>query len=516
MSGVSDAGRLGEPSRPGGRMTLLDRLIAASDPLLDMMFEQAALQAVVDPAGRVRRVNAALREVAGRAVDLKGHPHLAELFGIEGREAVRQVLTQASEKAQPTLSSLVRLGRSSVVVGVTPLHEPDAAESGFLVQIREAPPSVQAECQARGSVAHDLNNLMGVVLATIADVADHPGLDEGGREDLRQAAAAAQRACSLVAQLSQRGHDRVVEPQAVEVGLVLRGLTRLLRHAFGAGVRLELIVPEADCTVLIDPVLLDRILLNLCLNAGEAMPSGGVLTLSLASVFVTGIPTPQAALLASDHVVIEIRDTGIGMPAEVLSRVFEPFYTTRRNAGGTGLGLWSVSEGVQLAGGLLTVDSVPGRGTRFVIHLPRHDGDMAMSSRETLTEPLAAAAERKTILLVDDEPTLLRLAERALARAGWRVVTAASGEAALVLLRATPAPDIIVSDLALPGLDGLALLQMAREIHPGLPSILTSGYQADSLDGWLATSGTCFLLKPYRMQALVDAATDMTLDRDAS
>ena len=280
-----------------------------------------------------------------------------------------------------------------------------------------------------------------------------------------------------------------------------------LRRALG-GLALTLVPEQPDAVVRIDPAHLDRVLMNLVLNARNAMPAGGMLSVRSGVRDVTEVMSQFGdAVTPGRYVTVAVRDTGTGIPAAIMPRLFEPFFTTRADTGGTGLGLASVRDLVRQAGGFLTVDSAPGRGTTVCVHLPRH----ATSSGEA-TKPAdaddgsrAAFLRLRTVLLVDDEPVLLRLAERALSRAGWGVLAAASAAAALDAARqADPAPSLLVSDMTLPDRDGLLLVGEVRQLFPGLPAILTSGYASEALRDQAAATGVAFLSKPYGMAELLD------------
>jgi two-component system cell cycle sensor histidine kinase/response regulator CckA len=268
--------------------------------------------------------------------------------------------------------------------------------------------------------------------------------------------------------------------------------------------------------VRIDPTQLDQVILNLALNARDAMPEGGSLQISTGHAVVLSPETIGTETLpAGRYALLQVADSGSGIPPEVLPRIFDPFFTTKREQGGSGLGLSTVHGIVRQSGGFITVDSRRGEGTRFRIWLPRHD---APSETPTLAiappppalpPPVVAAGTAPAdpaapILLVEDEPPLLRLAERALKRAGFVVLAAACAEEALDLLdRGGPAPRALVSDVVMPGLDGLELAARLRKADPELPVLLVSGYAESALGRDLAAERIRLISKPYAMATLV-------------
>ncbi len=270
------------------------------------------------------------------------------------------------------------------------------------------------------------------------------------------------------------------KPAVLSVNDVLRDVAPLL-----GGLRLAL--AEPDVFVRADPAALGRVLVNLAANARDAMQDGGTLTLR--------------AGRDGDFATIAVEDTGPGMPPDVLARVFEPGFTTRSGSGGQGLGLAIVREIVEAAGGTVTAESVVGRGTSVVV---RWASSTPPARPFPPSSPTMTVGKAMTVLLVEDEPTVRQLAERALVQAGWRVVAAESGEAALALVQ-TLTPDAVVADLTLPGMDGRAVVAALRGTWPKLPAVLVSGYADSAEQADLRGENTVFLAKPYMLAALVAA-----------
>ncbi len=355
------------------------------------------------------------------------------------------------------------------------------------------------------AVAHDVNNLLAVIAATAAEALALPGLDEAARQAFAEVGDATGRAAVLL--------RRLLDPLPLSGGGVagvdsaLRALAAPLRRVLG-GVALVVAPGTPGAAVAMEPVDLDRVVLNLVLNARNAMPSsGGTVAVGSELCEVAGVVSRFGdAVVPGRFVVVVVRDTGAGMSPEVMARLFEPFFTTRAGEGGTGLGMAGVRDLVRGAGGFLEVDSAPGRGTTVRVHLPCHEAvpEVAAAPPSTVGAVRAGPAGRGVVLLVDDEAALLRLGERALSRAGWGVVAVAGAAEAMAALEGgAVVPCAAVVDLALPDGDGLALVDALRRRWPGLPAVLTSGYDTAAVRGRAGAAGVGFLAKPFATGALV-------------
>ena len=360
--------------------------------------------------------------------------------------------------------------------------------------------------QQAGIVVHDLNNVLMTITAVVAEALARPGLDPAARAGFSEIGGAARRGAALARQLLDGASQAA--PVVLGVDAALRALEAPLRRCLGE-VGLSLVLEQPQAAVRIDPAHLDRVLTNLALNARHAMPAGGVLSVRSGVRDVSeAVSQFGDAVTPGRYVTIAVRDTGAGIPAAVMARLFEPFVTTRAGRGGTGLGLAGVRDLVRQAGGFLGVDTEAGRGTTVCVHLPRHGEAAGGGTQASMIDddPPAAVGPRGTVLLVEDEPVLLRLAERALSRAGWDVLAATSATSALDAARsADRAPCLVVSDMTLPDRDGLALVGEVRTLFPGLPALLTSGYADEALRRQAAAVGIALLVKPFATAELLDA-----------
>ena len=354
-----------------------------------------------------------------------------------------------------------------------------------------------------GGIAHDVNNLLTAVMGGAESVLAR-GVPPESAEDLREVLSAAQRGADLVRRLLAFARRQQLAPRVVALNDAVSALAPLLRRTLGRSITLRLDLEEPGRCVRVDPSMLDQVVVNLAVNAAQAMPEGGRITLATGHRTVLAPEAQGGTTIPPGRwVTLDVADTGPGIAPDILPRLFEPFFTTRREQGGTGLGLATVLGILRQSGGEITVESTPGEGATFRVWLPRHPGppdpvDPPPSAAPT-DAPLGAL-----VLLVEDEAPLRRLAERALTRAGYRVVAAADAEDAAPLLEAEP-PALLLSDVSLPGQDGLALARAARAARPGLPVLLMSGYAEAALGTDLSAEGIGFLGKPFAPSDLVAA-----------
>ena len=508
----------------------------ADDPTIALLFDKAPFGClVIDANGHVQRANAAMRELIGSAADLAVGADAAKVFVDDARSAlwpdVVQLLrgrpavirnTPARIAAAPGNAS--ESGAVAVCVTVDAIAGRDGAVQGALLRIVDITLQTQLEAQLAhsqklqavgqlaGGIAHDFNNLLTAVLGGAESIASRAGLDEEILDDANQIQSSAMRGAALVRQLLAFGRQQTLQPRALAINHVITDLSGLLRRLLGEKIRLTLDLETPGRSVRADPTQLDQVLINLAVNARDAMQEGGELTLRSGHMTLYRPLTHGAETIPPGrYVMIEVVDTGTGIPADVLPRIFDPFFTTKRERGGTGLGLSTVHGIVRQSDGFLAVESEPGKGSRFRIYLPRWDEQDPVAIPTIPAEaappaPPEDGTRLRTLLLVEDEEPVRRLAERSFARRGWRVLAAESGEAALALLDGEPGIiSAIVTDMVMPGIDGAALLRAVRA-RPGMAdvaAVLVSGYAEEVLRRELESAQTAFLPKPYRPQELV-------------
>ena len=509
-----------------------------ANPVVDLLLDSAPFGClVIDISGRILRANPAMHELSGPLVDASPGADAALIFAADRRDAVWQDITQLLRGRSMTIRSAparIAAGHGeaseaaggSIAVRVTAdlLHDSAGAIAGALLRIVDITLQAQLEAQLAhsqklqavgllaGGIAHDFNNLLTAVLGSAESIAIKNDLDAETREDAAHIQSAAMRGAALVRQLLAFGRQQTLQPRTLAVNDVISDLSGLLRRLLGEKIRLTLDLETPGRAVRADPTQLDQVLINLAVNARDAMAEGGELTLRSGHMTLyRPLASGAESIPPGRYVMIEVGDTGSGIPQDVLPRIFDPFFTTKRDRGGTGLGLSTVHGIVRQSDGFLAVESEPGSGTRFRIYLPRWDEqDPVEIPRVPVTAAPPSSAEpppgiAPTLLLVEDEEPVRRLAERSFRRKGWNVLAAESGEAALALLDTHEGRiTVVVSDMVMPGMDGASLLRALRA-RPGfadVPAVLVSGYAEEVLRRELESAQTAFLPKPYLPQEL--------------
>src|SRR5262249_4583356 len=350
--------------------------------------------------------------------------------------------------------------------------------------------------QLAGGVAHDFNNLLMIIL-TYAGFVEATVEDADVRGDVAQIRQAAQRAAELTRQLLAFSRREAVKPRVVEVARVVEGMEKMLRRALGQHIQLATRLAPDVPRVLVDPAKLEQVVLNLAVNARDAMPDGGKLVVEADAVTLDDAAARAEGLAPGRYAVLRVIDTGAGMPPEVVEHVFEPFFTTKDQGKGTGRGLAMVYGIVTQAGGGITVRSRPEHGTTFQVYLP----ETTRTADAELGQSLAAGGGRETILLAEDEEAVRRLTKRILAQAGYSVIDARSGPEALEAAARHAGPsDLLVTDLVMPGMSGRELTQRLTDARGGLPVVYISGYFGENVPGTLPMS---FLPKPFTREGLL-------------
>jgi two-component system, cell cycle sensor histidine kinase and response regulator CckA len=480
--------------------------------------------ALLDRAGKFDEANRALGRLFGLPTqDLIGRLLVDFLPESEAREVARQLAAAAESPRSVPGPIDVRLKGSrerSATVFVSRLDSPEEARGGLILHFIDTTEQknletqfaqsqkMQAVGQLAGGVAHDFNNLLTAMIGfcDLLLLRFRPG--DPSFADIMQIKQNANRAANLVRQLLAFSRQQTLQPRVLSITDVLAELSHLLRRLIGENIELKVVHGRDLGLVKVDQGQLEQVIINLAVNARDAMSGGGTLTIRTTNA-TTSAPVRRGheVMTPGDYVLIEVGDTGTGIPKENLERIFEPFFSTKEVGSGTGLGLSTVYGIVRQTGGFVFVDSEPGEGATFAIYLPRLAvADTAAAQRTEPGEPgqgrdLTGAG---TVLLVEDEDPVRLFSARALRNKGYRVIEAKSGEAALeVLTSGKERIDLVITDVVMPRMDGPALVRRMRETHPDMKVIFISGYTEDAFRKRLDTDTEIhFLPKPFSLKQL--------------
>ncbi len=366
-----------------------------------------------------------------------------------------------------------------------------------------------------GGIAHDFNNLLTAILGYSELMEAQLPDDENLRSSLREIRHASERAAALTRQLLAFSRRQVLQPELLDLNAVVSEVETLLRRLIGEDVRLATRLDPALGSVKADPGQLEQVLMNLVVNARDAMPEGGTLTIETANAvldarFTRGNPDARSG----EYAVLTVADTGIGMSDEVRSHAFEPFFTTKEHGKGTGLGLATAYGIVKQSDGHITVESEPGRGTTFRIYFPHAAGAAAPSGLGE--RPVLSPRGAETILLVEDEPGVRRLARTILEAQGYAVLEAASGDEALAVARSHPGEiHLVATDVIMPGISGRVLWDRLQGLSPNSRVLFMSGYTDDAIARHgVLEPGIAFLQKPFTPFSLAQKVREV-LDAQA-
>ena len=474
--------------------------------------------ALADRDGRLKFMNAAFQGAAGLAdggqaiypsdlvVDddkalVADTVHRAIAGRLKPKDLRIRLKTRPEEQIVLTIARAHELGDAAVVLSLRDNREQLKLER----QIAQAT-KMQAVGQLAGGVAHDFNNILTAVIGYCDLMLTRHVPGDADFDDINQVRQNANRAANLVRQLLAFSRQQTLRPQVLQVSDVVGELSHLLKRLLGETITLSVRHGRNLAPVRADPGQLEQVIVNLAVNARDAMPNGGTLEISthaIAAAQVRGLGYEM--MPAADYVAIDIADTGSGIATEIIGHIFEPFFTTKEVGKGTGLGLSTVYGIVKQTGGFIFATRSGSDGTTFTIYLPAYNA----VARPEAAAPAAADEGpwgKGTILVVEDEGMVRTVAERALTRRGYEVLTAGSGEEALELLEArAEAVDLLVSDVVMPIMDGPALARAARARFPDLRIVFMSGYAEEQLRNSIDLPGASFLPKPFSVQDLNDA-----------
>ena len=514
--------------------TTLEARVAARTVERDRAWRNAQdLIGVIDAAGLLRAVNPAWTTVLGWEPDeLVGqhflfitHPDDAAATTAAHEAAIREVVARyvfrcrhkdgsyrwIAWSATPDAGLIYCNGRN-----VTEEREAAAALAHAEELLRQSQ-KMEAVGQLTGGIAHDFNNLLAAILGSLEMLQQRV---ESGRIDGLQrytmaAMTAAQRAASLTQRLLAFARRQPLDPKRVEGNRLIADMEELLRRTLGPGIDLEIVLAGGLWPTLCDPNQLESAILNLAINARDAMPGGGRLTIETGNAFLDEAYAlgQGGEVRPGQYVMLSITDTGSGMTPEVAARVFDPFFTTKPIGQGTGLGLSMLYGFVKQSEGHVRVYSELGQGTTFRLYLPRQRGGVEADDPVMIAAAASGRAEDgQTVLIVDDEPTVRMLVVETLRDLGFNALEAGDGVMALSILESTAAIDLLVTDVGLPGLNGRQLAEEARRMRPDLRVLFITGYAHNAAigSGGLLEPGMEIVTKPFALDILAAKIREMT------
>jgi signal transduction histidine kinase len=365
---------------------------------------------------------------------------------------------------------------------------------------------MEAIGQLTGGIAHDFNNLLQGITGSLDLVQRRIGQGRLGDLDrfITGAMASAQRAAALTHRLLAFSRRQPLDPRPVQVNPLVSSMEELLRRTLGERVELDLALAGDLRLTRCDPNQLESAILNLAINARDAMPEGGRLVIETANARIEEAATaahPDA--VPGAYVCISVTDTGLGMTQDIIARAFEPVFTTKPMGQGTGLGLSMIYGFARQSEGFTRIDSTPGRGTTVTIGLPRFDGEDMNDDDAADTGAAALTEAGETVLVVEDEPVVRGLVVEVLADLGYRAIEAADGPGGLEVLRSSQRIDLLITDVGLPGLNGRQVADAGRALRPDLKVLFMTGYAENTLlPADFLESGMAMIAKPFAMKAL--------------
>jgi len=367
--------------------------------------------------------------------------------------------------------------------------------------------------QLSGGIAHDFNNILGVIINYARFAAGGVPPDSPAQADIEEIRRAAERGVGLVRQLMILARREAGEESVFSLNEMIEELDGFLRSTIGEHIRVERKLQPDLWPVFDDPARMEQVLINLAVNARDAMPEGGTLFFGTQNVELTEADTlADPGIEPGRFVRLVVSDTGVGMDSEVAARVFEPMFTTKSSGQGTGLGLATVYTIISQTGGTITLDSEPGIGTSFEIHIPATERGAPQATKPTRAAP---AGRGEAILIAEDDPAVRRVTERILGGAGYAVTSATGGAEALDLLDSPGRKvDLLLSDIVMPGMRGDDLAERAVAMRPGLPVLFMSGYsdQAPPEDLGPTAGGAAFIHKPFDAGTLLERVRELLTD----
>ena len=512
----------GPPTGPGGPPAEPPAAPSGVEDWRHRVFDDGPIGiAILDPADRLVESNSAFHALVGEQRARPGQPldallrpadggSLDDLLATDSPTCIDVLIAPPDGEAEERSGNLFA---APLTGGTRVVHLIDTTQQKKLeIQFTQSQKMLAVGTLA-GGIAHDFNNLLTAMNGFCDLLLQRHQPCDPSFADIMQVKQNANRAANLVRQLLAFSRQQTLQPQVLNLADVISDLSNLLRRLLGAGIELQVEHSRETGLIRVDRGQLEQVLINLAVNARDAMEGEGSLLIRTRTIGpdLAGEPVRRPPLPAAEWVVIEVTDTGAGIPPDLVDRIFEPFFTTKAIGEGTGLGLSTVYGIVKQTGGYIFADNVPGQGARFSVYLPVHHGaaeDEGAEGGAALAADLTGAG---TILLVEDEDPVRLFASRALRSKGYRVLEARTGLAALSLLEdAEEQVDLIVTDVVMPEMDGPALIEKVRAERPGMRIICISGYAEGAFREKLGTFRNIhFLPKPFTLSQLAERVKEV-------
>ena len=478
---------------------------------------------MLDPDGRVSSWNAGAERFKGYSADEIMGEHFSRFYSEEDREAgipYRALETARSEGRFEAEGWRLRKDgtRFWASVIIDAIRSDDGELIGFAKitrdltekraveeQLRQSQ-KMEAVGQLTGGLAHDFNNLLTGISGSLELMQARIAQGRTGEIDRYVLAAqgAVKRAAALTHRLLAFSRRQTLDPKPTNINRLLADLEDLIRRTFGPAVKVEVVGSRSLWPTLVDPNQLENAVLNLCINARDAMPDGGNLTIETANKWLDERAARQQDLPVGQYVSVCVSDTGTGIPPEIVAKIFDPFFTTKPTGEGTGLGLSMIYGFTRQSGGQVRVYSEVGQGTTMCLYLPRHSEDAAFEDDIGIASPAPPPGAGEVVLVIDDEPTIRMLIAEVLTEAGYAVIEAPDGPAGLRVLESNARVDLLITDVGLPGgMNGRQVADAARMNRPNLKVLFITGYAENAVvaRGQLA-KGMFVVAKPFQMDIL--------------
>ena len=478
---------------------------------------------MLSPEGRISSWNAGAERFKGYASDEIMGEHFSRFYTEEDRQAgIPKIALETARREGRFEAEGWRVRKDGSSFWASVIIDPVKDDSGELIgfakvtrdltekrsieeQLRQSQ-KMEAVGQLTGGVAHDFNNLLTGIGGSLEMM--QMRLAQGRTADVERYFIAAQGAVRRAAALTHRllafSRRQTLDPKPTNVNRLVKGIDELVRRTVGPSVQVELVGASGLWPTLVDPNQLENALLNLCINARDAMPSGGKLTIETANKWLDERAARQQDLPVGQYVSVCVTDTGVGMSPELISKAFDPFFTTKPLGEGTGLGLSMIYGFARQSGGQIRVYSEVGQGTTMCLYLPRHDEEASVDDDGELSAPSLPVGEGEVVLVVDDEPTIRMLIAEVLAEVGYEVIEAPDGPAGLRVLESNARVDLLITDVGLPGgMNGRQVADAARVNRPDLKVLFITGYAENAvISSNRLEKGMFVMTKPFPIETL--------------